>query len=706
MTDLSAAEIGMHNYSAKVNMRRTMDVEQRREGYLPFSPLPTIPNQSVFDDTDACIRLAELVRPNGERAIVGFSRTEVKRFNTTTGAWDVIGSGYSAQGKRWQVETCNGYLIANNQVDLPFTWRVEDATVTPIHELREVGIASVGRITIYNSFLVCADIVEIQAEVMPLWMRGFSSFPISTTNARNANFTIPNADTTEEFDVTTGASNIVATLPSSPNANVYFWITKVDGGSGTVTTSPVVGVQPVVLDSINDTALVYRDTANDRWVAVVFSGGVIPADAPYGIVPSYLTNHLPWAVINSEYGEPRNWAPIFSVYMTASSATLTLPFASTAFVAGQTRVAVVNGGPDNGTLGGQEGYESGVLVTAVSGRQITLEIPTDVDLTYPRTVQVTRWEDVSTLSGRYELQDDNSGITGLTVLRDWLVVTRKTGIFLGRYTGNPSAPFTFTPKYRGSNVPLWGDAIAVIKGDYLLYPARGNRMVRFDGVTWPEIHEITDVSSTLFFDGVDEDTEVFAADNPITKEWFWHLPDTTIAFDYEQSTLSVFDAAFDAFAAIHKPGSYDEWCIGAQGRFIKTYGLAYGGDPFQTFLRDGEPVEGLIRWGLNWFGDEANEKMMWSHTPLFASQSPAAAVEVQLYGTHNPNAPQTALLTPPELLPSPDGRNFVPTAFQYLYFCDELTVVTEEDEDCRITGRIIEVELVKAAGVTRSVPYP
>jgi hypothetical protein len=704
ITDMSAADVGPANYTSKLNLRRDRDVEQRREGYLKFNPLAGPTQEYIFDAALTCYRLVELTKPNGERALIGFSRTSVRLFDNTLGTWSNIGTGYSSSGVRWQVATMDGYLIANNAVDLPFTYEIGDAAVTPIYELREVGVASVGRMAIYNSFVMLADIVEIQAEVLQLMMRGWSTFTVDATQAKAANFSINN--TTEDqdrFNVTTGAGTITATLPSAPPSGFYVWLNKVDAGAGSVITSPVIEVNPVVLDANGESALVYYDISVHKWVSVVFPASGVPADTQFGIVPSYVTNHLPWAIYNGEFGKPRNWAPIFNVYMAASSATIVLPFASTAFVAGQTRVAVINGGPLNGVLGGQEGYEQGILVTAVSGRTLTLEIPTDVDIIYPRTVQVTRWEDVSTLAGRYEIQDDGSAITGLSILRNWLIVWRETGIYLGKYTGDPSAPFVFTPKYSGSNVPLWGDCIANVKSDYLLYPSRGNRVYRFDGVSWPELHGVCDDSSSLFFDDVDITDEVFCFDNPITKEIFFVYPETTLCYDYEHNTLSVFDKAFNAGAAIHKPSSTDEWVVLSIANLIYTYGLAYGAAPFQTFFRDGVASTGLLKFGLNAFGDESNEKIMLNYTPLFASQSPDAAVEVQLYGTHNANAALTTLLSPVESLPTPKGRNFVPTAFQYLYFQDQLAIIPATDIDCRISGRIIETDLVKAGGVTRSI---
>ncbi len=77
---------------------------------------------------------------------------------------------------------------------------------------------------------------------------------------------------------------------------------------------------------------------------------------------------------------------------------------------------------------------------------------------------------------------------------------------------------------------------------------------------------------------------------------------------------------------------------------------------------------------------------------------------MQLYSAWNANATPEALLTPVESLPTPEGRNYIPTAFMSLYFSDEITVIETDDIDLRFSGRIFEMELVKASGVTRSVP--
>ena len=707
ITSFSANAVGPADMVQKINWRRDRTDEIRREGYVKFDPLAGPVDEYIFDAALTCLRIVELVRGDGTKAILGFSRSTVRLFDNTAGTWSTIGSGYSSSGKRWQVVTIDGTLVANNGVDLPIYWNIGDAAVTPMAELREVGIACVGRICENNGFLIIADITEIYSDVLQLFMRGWSTFTVDATQAKAADFSINNStENKDQFNVTTAASTITATLPASPPTDFYVWIKKADAGAGTVVTSPVIETSPVELTDQNDIALVFWDATAEKWVAVTFPLGVIPADTTYGTPPSYITQRLPWAVANGEYGKPTQWAPAFEVLMASSSATITLPFASSVFIANQTRVAVLDGGPLGGTLGGQEDSPNGILVTAVSGRTLTLETATDASLTYPRVVTVLRWTDVSSLVGRYDLQGDNSAITSLATLRDWLVVVRETGIYLGRYTGDPGAPFVFTPKYQGSNVPLWPDAIANVKSDYLLYPAKGNRMYSFDGVTWPQVHDTTDQAASLFFTGYDQDDEIYCVDNPITKEVFWFFPDNTICFDYDTpgGTVSELDQNFDAAAVVHKTGTTDVWFIMAIGRLIYTYGLVYGVTPIQTWLRDGVAVDSILKFGMNHFGDQSNEKMLLSLTPILGSASPDVDLEVQIYALHNPNATPAALLSPVESLPTPKGDNFVTLCFQTIYAQDQITLVEATDIDARYMMRIWEVELVRAGGITRSVP--
>lgn len=697
-------------------MRRVEpDQEGRMEGWIKFIGS----TQYVFDGTESVLRLAELLRPNGERAIVGASRTKIKKYNSSTGLWTDITGGltFSASGKRWQVATINGYLILNNTVDLPVSYRVEDATVTPIYEMRQIGIARVGRMCEYNGFLTIADLTEIKADQLNTWMNGYAAYTTTSTVPKAASWAIAGvADHRKLFNVTTGASTITVTLPALTFSNqpLFFWLAKVDAGAGTVITAPTIADELVVLSAINDSALVWWN--GKRWVAKFFSGGVIPATAPYGTPPTAITNRLPWAWMNSEFGEPTHWAPSFSALMAAAGTSIVLPFPPATWIANTTRVGVINGGPDGAVLGGQTGYEEGVLITAIGafspatmGAAITLETTTDASLTYPRIVNVTRWTDISTIVARYLLQGDGSEIVGMLPLGDQLMIYRTTCIWIGRFSGAASAPFVFTPRYptaeQSLNVPIWGDAIANINGDFHLYPGVGGRFYRFDGVSWPEIHKVCDDAKSMFFTGVLESDEVFAVGNSYTKQIWFCRPTLTFAYDFEFNSVNEIDAAFGAGAMVRKPGTTDRWFILAIGRFVYTYGLVTNAATnIRTFLRDSVAPTAILKSGLISARLMTDEKMLISYTPVLASASPEAAIEVQLYSTHNPSAALTALLSPVESLPTPSGECFFGCAFQEIFFADQITLVAATDIDFRISQRVWGFDRVgEARGVTRRV---
>lgn len=702
---VSLENVGPADFTKLVNLRRSKDQLIRQEGWIKFQPLPAIANQWVFDGSEAVLRLAECVRPNGDRVVIGASRTKIKRFNTGTGAWDTIGSGYAAGGVRWQVADINGYLLFNNAVDLPQAFRQEWNAVVPIYEMREVGIARVGRITEYNGFLFLGDVTEIQADQLDKWMNGYSTYVKTLDVAKAANFNILAADTTKQFNVTTGAGNVVATLVTAPVPPPTFWcwLKKADAGAGHVTVSPAIVNQPIDLANINDIALIWSD--GNAYHAKVFAGGVIPATDPYGTPPTDILNRFPYEVAWSEFGEPIRFAPRFSVYMTAASAVLTLPFASHAFVANESYVAVIGGGPDEGILGGDSSNPNGILITAISGKQITLQASTDAAITYPRTVQVTRFRDVSTLVGKSLLQGDGSRILGMLAIQNQIAIYRDTGIYMGRYTGNVDSPFAFRPRVeKCNNIPINGDVIVSSNGERHVFPGRGGRFYSFDGTTQPEVFSTCDNARDIFFNGLLSTDEPFAVQNPLTKQIWFCRPGTTLCYDYENDKVSEMDAEIGGIPFfLKKPLTDDNWFILGIGKNVYTYGLTSQAiTAILTWARDLVVPVAWWRAGLVHFGDQMNEKFLQNYTPVISSPSPDIEMTVQLRSTYNPSGALADLLTPVETLPSPAGDNFVATAFQAIYFQDEVRITDTRDVDVRISARFFEVDLIKAAGVTRS----
>jgi len=706
---LSIENVGEANYTAKVNLRRDGDQEIRREGWVLFKPTTAGANtQADYDLTERVIRLAELLRPNGDRVVVGGSRTKIRKFDTVSQLWSDIGIGFSP-GRRWQTQTINGYMILNNTVNLPVTYRVEEASVVPIYELREIGIASVDRIVENNGFLLLVGVVEIQADQLNHWMAGYANYTIGPTVAKSADFTILDGDSGTEFDITTSGTPVVVTLPTAPSDSFYVWIKKT-AGVDLITTIPAITNQVISITAVGDTALIWWDPVLNRYAAKRFAGGVIPAFDPYGVVPADITNHIPWEVVNGEFGKPRNWAPKFTIKLNAATTVLTLPFASTLFQKGSL-VGVDKAGLDGGMLGGDENNPDGILVTNVVGNQVTLAITTDTAITYPRTVTLMRWTDVNTLVVKYLLQGDGSPVFAAENLQNLLILYRSTGAYVGRYTGiildgqgNQTGPFTFRPVYpKGFNVPRWADAIISVNGDYHLYPS-GKHFYQYDGSTNPpEIHKETDVVRNLFFDNlIREDDEVWAVDNPKTNEaWFIRPGVLTLAFDYLKRTCSIIDVGFDAAAYIQRPGNWlDRWFIVGIDRLVSTYAFVDGQEAIRSWLRNGVATGWQIATGLTSLKDQGNEKDLSSYTPILASSSPDYKILVEMFATHNPSAVVRQLFS--KQLPTPRGQNYLPLYFRAIYFMVRLSGVDTRDIDFRMSCQLWEFDKINAGGINRS----
>lgn len=593
--------IGLLNYVAKVNFRRDGDVEARREGWVKFRPNTGLPQGSQHLGIDPVVYgkltlLAENVRPNSDRCVIAATKTTIFRYNYSTGTWSTIGTGFSPLGRRWQTVTINGWIVFNNTVDLPVSYRVEDVAVTPVKELREVGVASVGWITEYNGFLVCLNILEVK---------------------------------------------------------------------------------------------------DDQLASVMSSG------SPYGIITDVTkTNHVPYRVIWSEFGEPTNWAPLFKVTMSAASATIPMPFVSSIFVPGVTRVAVVNGGPNGDTLGGDSAHPLGILVTAVGSNTITLEVPTNGSISYPREVEITRWTDINVISGYKDLQGDASHIIMGRELNGLLVVYRTKGIYIGRYTGQAGAPFEFRERPKCHNIPLWAEAVANVNGEFHLYPGTGDRFYMFDGVNVPSEHRVTDDYRKRFFDGLTATSDVWSVDNPASKEIWFARPQFTLCYDYLKQSASEMDFEVDAAAFVSRPGWEDEWFILGSGGGVLTYGRIDG--EVTTWLRDGANPGGRLKWGRASFGDTFNEKKLHSYLMQFDSTQQAIPIGFKLWGGYTASAAELLL---DEVIPDPtvDG-GLIPTDYLAMYFQDELRIDEETavDVDVRFIGRVMERSLVRDAAVSRN----
>lgn len=169
LPDLPQGAVGPANFDEKVNFESDIAEVTKRAGWDVSDVV------GLFDDTAPCEAIRGVRRPNGTYAIVGCGSGLIKYFDSDTNLWVQIGSGFSTRfdaGFRWwQIEDIAGYAVFNNGRDLPCTWQIGDAAVTPLYEMREAGYASVGLITEYvDGVLMCGDVLEINDDAMSLVM--------------------------------------------------------------------------------------------------------------------------------------------------------------------------------------------------------------------------------------------------------------------------------------------------------------------------------------------------------------------------------------------------------------------------------------------------------------------------------------------------------------------------------------------------------
>jgi len=198
ITNAAPEDIGIKNYATKLDFRRIApDRDARREGFVPFQPNQAhattpanLPTTGSGSPSPVLTKIAQVRAGNGKVAVIAANSTTIYRYFSLevgdyfvgdgtpqsyfveTGAntpyfqesfndWVQIGANFSQYGTYWEAVQVNNTLILNNGIDLPVSFNVEDQSVTPLYELRDQGIASVGTIWEYNGILMLGNVVEI-----------------------------------------------------------------------------------------------------------------------------------------------------------------------------------------------------------------------------------------------------------------------------------------------------------------------------------------------------------------------------------------------------------------------------------------------------------------------------------------------------------------------------------------------------------------
>lgn len=205
------------NYTEKMNFRREVDGELRREGWEAFAPtgsdnaindqqpIRAIHQFAGSDGTPCLIAIAggRVLKLNaGDRRYAVNYQTDITQFPPTEEYatsdgndatykdeyfdndgegfdWEVIytfpnhmdakeedGSyrdPYEGGAYRWEMVEIRNHLIINNGIDLPVVYKSEYSQAYPLYGLRENGIVSVGTIAGFQDRLFCSDLTMISS---------------------------------------------------------------------------------------------------------------------------------------------------------------------------------------------------------------------------------------------------------------------------------------------------------------------------------------------------------------------------------------------------------------------------------------------------------------------------------------------------------------------------------------------------------------
>jgi len=655
ITNASADSVGLNQYREKMDFRREQDREIRGEGYDVFLPAQLLYSQQwlpVAGDTSRKVLLAELVAPNGQRAFIVGSKTTLWRFSaneisrvyaidvfresdtvyeTISGTWHEIGSGFSASGKRWQRLAINGYLILNNGVDLPLTYQVTDTEVKPIYELRELGVGSVGFIAEHNGMLCCCDIRSFLPEDLEAWMQpsdlgvcyqtgAYSPLVLASASGTTITFSGPvslapvdnyivfNDGRTRNIVSITDHTHVIVDAPIVLSGAVHFWlfVRDYDGvnqewlirGTNDFPDN-VIGqtIQWVSGESrlITGTTPFADIVRTNSWMPVAAGLAHLTKPDAYAAYTGR-TERFSWRVMWSKVNEPRRFGAVYTGSIVANSVRLDLDSRAKSIFPGM-ELTITGAG-----YGG--GNHTAIAVWIQDDLYVWLSDSAKTTITNA-VIQAT---DISySLVGYKDLKEDSTPIVAVASLRDYLVVYKENMIFLGKWSGNPTEPLPFIRVHRGYSVPKYEHTLIEVtesERDFHLYAGNGE-FYYFDLVNQkPAVFQPLAAVSSDFFPKLTT-TEPWAAINAITREvWIGGAP-YLLRYCYEQPSISMSSMAITAAATIARPGlTSQQWCVMAHtdGTLVR-YGRVDGPKPV-TYGRVTAEQPYLLHCPLGIFADE------------------------------------------------------------------------------------------------------
>jgi hypothetical protein len=656
VTRASSADVGAPRYTAKVNWRRDLTDEMTREGWDYFNPLPNEPDYQSFPfpGISAPINLVHHVRrPNGDSAMVVGTSTTLYRFNTLLqgytsddyangvndgvgGAsqpyfaiptrWQIIGSGFNPNGRRWEAVDVNGSTIFSNGVDLPVEYRVEYWGSKPLYELREQGVLCVGAIGEESSIFMAGDTTEVQQEDIETVLGLVSSGSITVSQEgfrRSGNISATSTGTavtsTGEFFSSQDVGRVIIwsngkrqsitgfTSPTeitvSPGDAVplgrSFWITNTGPSAGS-SAFRITASASFFTPQMDGMVLSWPDGSTRRIVEIV-SGTVAVVDSDWPLNSGKVKYDNPKAYLGldalksavlvdrpatglqydqrqyrvawSELENPTRFAVRVPCVFDARSGVIEITRTNRSITIGDS--VIVEGA----------GQSGGSLKTTVTGTGPGIITIKDKTLS-SGTGYVIRESSVGSTAGYEDLQDDGSAILKIAKLQGRVILYKDTNIFVGRYTGVSDRPFEFERIVASHGRSIYFRHTLVSLNNTVHFYAGRNRFYQFDLTTrTPSPVESADYISDLFYDyaNIADSEQIYAADNHLTQEVWITCPASpakTLAYDHVYKTFSTIDFAFTAAAPVKDPSAplvreTSNWFVmGTSNGVVLQYGLS------------------------------------------------------------------------------------------------------------------------------------
>lgn len=738
----SSANIGHSNYTQKLDFRRDLDVEIRREGVDYFWPnlsLPVggqpFPGQIKLNSLTYAAGVVTATRTqgqwfeNGEQIIVAGANDPL--YNGTVTIQNVTGTTFQ-------------YAIVGVPVSPDTSTNI---TATPIEEINFLGLArrpngqtaviagSNRRLYRYFALDDPNYITEDPAlwpnpEVPPYWSEDPADYPPGTP-----------VDQLEYIDSHPGYWIVIGSGFStsgkrweSVNINGYMVL---NNATDLPVTYRVEEFSVVPIYQLREQGVAYAGSiAEINGILMLGDIAEIHADYlstwfntaanPYGRFTDLTKiDRTTYRVIWSEEGEPRNFAPVYAGSITAGTNKLTLQYPVLGIEVGDTITIVGAGASHSG------GTADNLVGRIVNKAGTTIILTTFAQTTVTNAV-IQESAQIGTIVGQEDLQADGSGIVKMLPISSTLVIYKDTTIFLAQYTGNVDQPFTFTElEVQPEAMPFYRNTVVLVQNGselYQMYAGR-NCFWRFDLTNqqpmsmakFEACHNIFYSQATLA-----NTDRIWGAQNGLSHEVIFSFPsgsdDKALLYDYKQDTLSTTGFASSAGATVRKPvtglasGVEQDWFVlGTSDGSVLLYGLTtvgnnqggWSGGTSIFYRRYGNPYNATrnaypsrLRSGLASFGNTYAEKQLRAFQVLMGSQSANTPINVQLLNALNPNS--TPVLVGAVTLSDPLNHNNIPVGMMG-YMFQSLIEVAGIDNPIRLAGSFWDVAPLDTRSISRSI---